>query len=58
MTAYGGGDDGLFLVCEDFGRMLDNSYPTCAFFFFKVEIRLHTLIPLFRPGSVHIGSVS
>ena len=29
-----------------------------SFFFFKVEISLRTLIPLFRPGSVHNGSVS
>ena len=28
------------------------------FFFFKVEISSHTLIPLFRPGSVHSGSAS
>ena len=27
-------------------------------FFFKVEIRLHTLIPPFRPGRVHCGSAS
>ena len=25
---------GVFLACEDFGRMLDNSLPACAFFFF------------------------
>ena len=24
----------FFLACEDFGRMFDNSFPTCAFFFF------------------------
>ena len=42
---------GFFLACEDFGRMFDSSFPTCAFF--KVEISLCTLIPLFRPGSVH-----
>ena len=28
------------------------------FFFFKVEIRSNTLIPLFMPGSVHSGSAS
>ena len=28
------------------------------FFFLIVEISLHTLIPLFRPGSVHSGSMS
>ena len=31
---------------------------TFLFFFFKVEISLRTLIPLFMPGSVHGGSVS
>ena len=40
--------------------MFDNSFPACAFFFlfFEVEISLHTLILLFRPGSVHSGSAS
>ena len=34
-------------------------FPACTFFFFfKVEIILCTLIPLFMPGSVHSGSVS
>ena len=28
------------------------------FFFFEVEINLRTLIPLFRPRSVHSGSAS
>ena len=39
----------FFLTCEDFGRMFNNSFPACVFwgFFFKVEISLHTLIPLF-----------
>ena len=23
---------GLFLACEDFGRMFDHSFPACAFF--------------------------
>ena len=32
--------------------------PPALFFFFKVEINLHKLIPLFRPGSVHSGSAS
>ena len=40
------------------GECSTNSFPTCAFFFFKVEISSCTLIPLFRPGSVHSGSVS
>ena len=47
---------GLFLVCEDFGRMFDHSFPTYIFFL-KVEISLRTLIPLFKPGLVHSGSV-
>ena len=51
----GGGSGGFFLACKDFGRMFDYSFPTCTFFF-KVEISLRTLIPLFRPGSVHSGS--
>ena len=25
---------GFFLVCEDFGRVFDNSFPACAFFIF------------------------
>ena len=51
----------LFLACEEFGRMVDNLFPACAFFFlffFKVEIRSRTLIPLLRPGSIHSGSAS
>ena len=54
----GGGD--FFHACEHFGRMFDNSFPACASFFlsFKVEISSHTLIPLFRPGSVHSVSAS
>ena len=28
------GGGGSFLVCEDFGRMCDNSFPACVFFFF------------------------
>ena len=33
--------------------------PSAPFFFFsKVDISLHTLIQLFRPGSVHSGSAS
>ena len=38
---------------------VDQSFPACAFFFFfKVEISSRTLIPLYRPGSVHSGSAS
>ena len=50
---------GFFLTCQDFGRMLDNSFPACTFIYiFLKEINSHTLIPLFRTGSVHSGSVS
>ena len=52
---------GFFLACEDFGRMLDHSFPACAFFicfFPEVEISSRTLIPNFMPGSVHGGSGS
>ena len=27
---------GFFLVCEDFGRMFANSFPTVLFFFFLI----------------------
>ena len=30
----GGGGGGFFLACEDFGRMFDNLFPACVFFFF------------------------
>ena len=48
---------GFFLVCKNLGGMFSNSFPACTFFF-KVEISLRTLIPLFMPGSVHSGSAS
>ena len=48
----------FFFACKDFGRMFDTSFPARAFFFFKVEIRSRTLIPLFRPGSVHSSTAS
>ena len=49
--------DGFFFACEDFGSMFDDSFPACAFFFFfLVEITSRTLVPLFRPRSVHSGS--
>ena len=38
------GDDnggGFLLAWEDFGRMFDNSFPACAFFFFFLK-RTHT----------------
>ena len=55
----GGSGGGFFLACaEDFGRMVDHSFPACAFFFFEVQISLGTLIPLLWPGSVHSGSAS
>ena len=57
----GDGDGcGIFLACKDFWRMLEQSFLACAFFFFffKVEISLHTLIPLFMPGYVKTGSAS
>ena len=47
----------FFHACVDLWRMFNSSFPACFFFFFKVEISLCTLIPLFRPGSVHSGSV-
>ena len=60
LPACGGG--GFFLACQDFRRMFDNSFPTCAcfffVFFFKAEIRSRKLVPLFRAGSVHSGSAS
>ena len=52
------GGGGFFLACKDFGRMFSLSFPACTFFFFFLEISLRSLIPLFRPGSVHSGSAS
>ena len=56
---HGAGGGGFFFTCEDFGTMFHHSSPVCAppptpklfFFFWKWKIA-HTLIPLFRPGSV------
>ena len=48
----------FFLACKDFGRLFDNSFKACAFFFFKAEISSRTLFPLLRPGSVNSSSVS
>ena len=48
---------GFFLVCEDFGRMFAHSFPTCLLLFL-MEVSPCTLISLFRPGSLHSGSVS
>ena len=47
----------FFLACEDFVRMLNNSFPACAFVFFSSGVKSSTLIPFCRPGSVHSGSV-
>ena len=39
--------------------MLDHSFRVRVFVVvFEVEIGSHALIPRFKPGSVHIGSVS
>ena len=51
----------LFPCMQRFGENVWHSFPACVFgffFFFKVEISSHTLIPLFRPGSAHSGSAS
>ena len=50
----GGGGDGFFLACQDFGRMFDNFF----IYFFRGDQLERTLFPLFRPESVHGGSVS
>ena len=33
-TSGSGGGGGFFLACEDFGRMFNDPFPACAFFFF------------------------
>ena len=55
-----GGGGGFLLTCENFVGMFNHLFPTCAFFFFffEVEISLHTLIWLYRPESAHSGSES
>ena len=60
MTVATNTDGGFFLACEDFGTMFDHSFPATHFCFVlsKVEVSLHTLIPLFRLGSVYSGSMS
>ena len=35
LSTGGGGGGGFFLACEDLGRVFDNSFPACIFFFFK-----------------------
>ena len=56
----GGGFGGVFLACEDLGRMFTIHSPPalCLFVCCKVEISLRTLTPLFTPGSDHSGSAS
>ena len=52
---------GFFLECEDLrGNALTHHSPRLRFFFFFFLSgdRSRTLIPLFRPGSVHSGSTS
>ena len=56
-----GGSGGFLFACEDFVGECSTIHSPPAlffFFFFKVEISSCTLIPLFRPGSVHSGLVS
>ena len=48
----------LFPRVRGFWENVRQFSPRLLFFFFKVEISLRTLIPLFRPGSVHSGSAS
>ena len=61
-----GGDSGFlkfFNACEDSGECATILSPPAPFFKsflknFLEEISLRTLIPLFRPGSVHSVSLS
>ena len=59
-TAGGGGGGGFFLLSKDFWENVRQFTSRQPFFpdFSEVEITSRTLIPLFRPGSVHSGSVS
>ena len=53
--------DGFFLACEDLGECTTIRSPSALFVvvvIFQMDISSHTLIPLFRPGSVHSGSAS
>ena len=53
------GSGGFFLACQDLGECSTiYSQPVLFFSSFLVEISSHTLIPLFRPGSVHSDSAS
>ena len=47
----------FFLTCEDFWGNVHWVIPYLCFLL-ELEISLHALIPLFRLGSVHSGSVS
>ena len=49
----------IFFFRRGEGRDLINHSPLLLFVFnFKAEISWRAPVPLFRPGSVHIGSVS
>ena len=56
----GGGGGGFFPRSRGFWENVRPFIPLLRFFhfIFKVEISSCTLIPLFRPGSVHSGSAS
>ena len=45
------------LTCVDFGKTFEHSFPTYTVVVCSLEMGLHTLSPLVRPGSVHSGSV-
>ena len=47
-----------FSRLRGFGENVRLFIPRLRFFFFNVEISLRTLIPIFRPGSVHSGSAN
>ena len=47
---------GSFRARNDLGRGSKSHFPPALFFFSEVEIRLHTALPLIRPGSVHSDS--
>ena len=54
-----GGAVGFFLACEDLGENVRPFISRLHFLvFFKVDIRLRALSPLFMPGSVHSGLVN
>ena len=57
-------NNGFFLACGDFEGIFNHSFPPPLHFFsffiifFEVKISLHTLFPLFMPGSEHGSSAS